>query len=106
MYRKAQEGIPVGETTMALDLIREVGIRGNFLGVRHTVTHYKEQTSPAFFQRGLRSPDAKSIKKIADEKVREVLSEQKLAVSEDIAAKIHEAVMNAEREKLHMKYMK
>ena len=30
MYRKAQEGIPVNDITMALDVIREVGIRGNF----------------------------------------------------------------------------
>jgi trimethylamine--corrinoid protein Co-methyltransferase len=106
MYRKMQEGIPVNEITMALDLIRDVGIRGNYIGEAHTVKHYKQQTSPAIFQRGLRSSEAaKTIREIADAKARKILEENsKLAVSEAAAAKIHEMVIEAEEKQMHLKY--
>ena len=108
MYRKMQEGIPINEVTMALDLIRKVGVRGNYIGEAHTVAHYKEQTHPAIFQRGIRNKnEERSIKEIADAKVRKVLEEHtKLAVSEAAAARIHEMVIEAEEKQMHLKYTK
>ena len=106
MYRKLQEGIPVNEMTMAVDLIRKVGIGGNYIGESHTVKHYKEQTHPRFMQRALLSTDeVKDIKKAADEKAREILEKNtKLAVSDEAAAKIHQMVIDAEKEQMHLKY--
>ena len=43
MYRKMQEGIPVNEETLALDVIRKVGNGKAHLGTKHTIKHYKEQ---------------------------------------------------------------
>ena len=108
MYRKAQEGMPVNEITMALDVIREVGIRGNFLGEEHTLDHYNEQTKPDIFQRGVSAADTKDIKKLADERALKILEENrnKLSVPQKVADKIHEMVIEAEEKELNLKYCK
>ena len=108
MYRKAQEGMPVNEITMALDVIREVGIRGNFLGEEHTLDHYNEQTKPDIFQRGVSAADTKDIKKLADERALKILEENrnKLSVPQKVADKIHERVIEAEEKELNLKYGK
>ena len=108
MYRKAQEGMPVNEITMALDVIREVGIRGNFLGEEHTLDHYNEQTKPDIFQRGVSAADTKDIKKLADERALKILEENrdKLSVPQKVADKIHEMVIEAEEKELNLKYGK
>ena len=108
MYRKAQEGIPVNEITMAMDVIREVGIRGNFLEEEHTLEYYPEQTNPRIFQRGVATADAKELKKLADERARKILAEHrdKLAVSKEVADKIHQMVLEAEEKQLNLKYGK
>ena len=108
MYRKAQEGMPVNEITMALDVIREVGIRGNFLGEEHTLDHYNEQTKPDIFQRGVSAADTKDIKKLADERALKKQEENrnKLSVPQKVADKIHEMVIEAEEKELNLKYGK
>lgn len=108
MYRKAQEGIPVNDITMALDVIREVGIRGNFLGEEHTLDHYNEQSKPEIFQRGVPTANAKDLKKLADERALKILEENrdKLSVSQEVADKIHQMVLEAEEKQLNMKYGK
>jgi trimethylamine--corrinoid protein Co-methyltransferase len=108
MYRKAQEGIPVDDITMALDVIREVGIRGNYFAEDHTLNHYAEQTNPQIFQRGVSTDQAKELKRIADERAREILKENrgKLAVLQEVADKIHQMVLEAEEKQLNLKYGK
>jgi trimethylamine--corrinoid protein Co-methyltransferase len=44
-------GIEVGEETIALDAIRQVGIGGNYLGQRHTRRHMKEVWRPRLLDR-------------------------------------------------------
>ncbi len=41
--RRFARGIAVTEETLALDLIREVGHRGDFLSTDHTLRHFREQ---------------------------------------------------------------
>lgn len=108
MYRKAQEGIPVNDITMALDVIREVGIRGNFLGEEHTLEHYNEQSRPEIFQRGVSAADTKDLKKLADDRARKILAEYRdtLSVSKEVADKIYQMVQEAEEKQLNLKYGK
>ena len=47
MLRTFWQGVRIDEDTLATDLIRAVGPRGNFLAHRHTVSHCREQLWPA-----------------------------------------------------------
>lgn len=51
IIRKMMEGIPVNEETLALDVIRDVGPRGNFLTNEHTRKHMHELWLPALMDR-------------------------------------------------------
>ena len=108
MYQKAQEGIPVNDITMALDVIREVGIRGNFLGEEHTLEHYNEQSKPEIFQRGVPTAEAKDLKTLANDRARKILAEYRdtLSVSKEVADKIHQMALEAEEKQLNLKYGK
>ena len=46
-------GFTVDEETIALDVIRQVGIGGNFLGQRHTRTHMKDIWKPRLLDRSM-----------------------------------------------------
>ena len=46
MIRRAVEPIEVSEETIALDVIREVGVGNVFLGEEHTLKHFRELWSP------------------------------------------------------------
>jgi len=49
MLRTLWQGVKVDSDTLATELIRAVGPRGNFLAHRHTVSHCREQLWPARF---------------------------------------------------------
>lgn len=50
--RRILEGITVNDETLAVDVINKVGPRGDFLGQKHTVKHYrKEQAAVNYFNR-------------------------------------------------------
>jgi trimethylamine--corrinoid protein Co-methyltransferase len=64
--RSFKRGAPVNEETLALDLIDELGFKGDFLSTDHTFGHFREQWQPALFDRNaypkwkeLGSPDLK-----------------------------------------------
>jgi trimethylamine--corrinoid protein Co-methyltransferase len=44
-------GIEVNEETLALDAIKSVGVRGNYLTHRHTLKHMKERWVPRLVDR-------------------------------------------------------
>jgi trimethylamine--corrinoid protein Co-methyltransferase len=46
-----KKGAPVNEETLALDLIHELGSKGDFLTTDHTFRHFREQWQPALFDR-------------------------------------------------------
>jgi trimethylamine--corrinoid protein Co-methyltransferase len=78
IIQRSLEGIKVNEETIALDLIKEVGIGGNYLGKKHTIQNLnKELFIPKYFDRNKRSKwkklGSKSIIDIVQEKVVDVL---------------------------------
>lgn len=106
MYRKMQEGVPINEETLALDVIRKVGCSKPHLGTKHTMKHYKEQSDVMMFHRGFGNEgQIQNIKSMYEQKARDILeSYDKLAVSEEVAEKIHNMVIEAEKEQRHLKY--
>lgn len=46
-----QAGIPVDEETLAVEVIEQVGIAGNYLGEKHTRRHMRDVWRPRFFDR-------------------------------------------------------
>lgn len=51
MVRHIRKGIPVNESTLAFDCIRDVGPTGNYLTHDHTMEHYRELFRPNLFNR-------------------------------------------------------
>jgi trimethylamine---corrinoid protein Co-methyltransferase len=49
--RSFKKGAPVNEDTLALDLIDELGFKGDFLTTDHTFRHFREQWQPTLFDR-------------------------------------------------------
>jgi len=79
--RRYLRGAEVNDDTLALDLVREVGISGSFLGVMHTMEHFKDELfMPEVSFRKKRAdwdlagrPD---MEKRAEEKARVLMSEE------------------------------
>jgi trimethylamine--corrinoid protein Co-methyltransferase len=78
--RRVLEGITIDGDTLALDVIREVGYGGSFLGHNHTARHFRrEMYFPKLFKR--QSMDewvaagAKQAHQVAHDKVVEILSQ-------------------------------
>ncbi len=46
-----KKGAPVNDETLALDLIDELGFKGDFLTTDHTFRHFREQWEPTLFDR-------------------------------------------------------
>jgi trimethylamine--corrinoid protein Co-methyltransferase len=79
--RRLYRGIPVNDTTLALDVIREVGADGNFLVHRHTLEHLQStQWRPELINRqGYEKWQAagnSSLLERAKKKLQQVLKEQ------------------------------
>jgi len=47
MYRRYQQGMALDDESLALDVIREVGPAGFFLGEKHTLAHFREMWEPS-----------------------------------------------------------
>ena len=80
MVLRAIKGIEVNEETKAMDLIKEVGSKGYYLGKKHTLANmYKELYLVQLTDRNTRedwmSQGAKGLEEVAKEKVIEILRE-------------------------------
>lgn len=100
--RRFMEGVPVDGEALALDLIDELGPDGNYLGVPHTVRHYKEDWYPALLDRqnydGWSAAGGKSLRERANERVRQILEEhQPEPLPVDVAMALDGVVRRAER---------
>lgn len=106
MYRKMQEGIKIDEDSLAIDVIRKVGNGRPHLGTKHTIKHYKSMSNPEMFWRGFGDEnDMQDIAAMYQERAREILEGyDKLAVSDEVAEKIHQMVIEAEEKQMHLKY--
>ncbi|MHC4458431.1 MAG: trimethylamine methyltransferase family protein [Planctomycetota bacterium] len=79
MVARVLEGIRVTPDTLSFEQIKEVGPRGNFMGLRHTLNHIRsEHYLPRLFDRktydSWEAAGAKDIREVAREKAREILA--------------------------------
>jgi len=72
------QGIEVNDETLAVDVIHSVGPRGNYLGERHTLEHFRERWKSRIADIGAfetwEAEGGKSLDVVAKEKVREILA--------------------------------
>ncbi len=54
MIKFLLKGIPVNDETLAVDVIREVGIGRDFLSHEHTYRHMRSQSQPVLMDRNMR----------------------------------------------------
>jgi trimethylamine--corrinoid protein Co-methyltransferase len=102
LCRRAVRGIQVNEETVAIDLIKEVGIGGDFLAKRHTLHKMKdEQSYPSIINRDMRGnwnkKGSKSAIELAHQTVLNVLKEHKAQpIDNDILAAMKSIVAQAD----------
>ena len=96
------KGIEVNQETLAVDVIREVGVGGEFLTHNHTMKYFRfEQWDSKLGNRIRREPweegGSKDIQDRAKEKFKELLeTHQPKPLSSDVLKKIQEIVNNAD----------
>lgn len=104
MFKTVLAGVPVNEETLALDVIHSVGIKGQYLGEEHTFRLFKQlQSVPKIMDRNNREEwtarGSKDMALRADEEARRILGTHKPQVlSEAVKEKIHQIVIDAEKE--------
>jgi trimethylamine--corrinoid protein Co-methyltransferase len=74
-------GLAVNEETLAVDVIQAVGPRGNYLGERHTVEHFRERWKSRIADidafETWEKQGSKDLHAVASEKVKEILATHK-----------------------------
>ncbi len=77
MVKHAVNGIPVNDETLAVDVIKEIGIGKDFLSHESTYNHMRSQSAPRIFDRTMREDwergNSRDIYKKATLKARDVL---------------------------------
>jgi len=73
--RRHQRGLAVDDASLALDVIREVGIAGSYLETDHTFAHHRRELfSPRLLNRRPRNACPGSLPEIAAARARELLA--------------------------------
>ncbi len=104
MIRRMLDGVPVNDHTMAVDVIREVGIGGEFVTHQHTFEHFKQhQSQSPLIDRNTRGvwkdSGGKDMHTRCNEFAREVLATHKPEpLAEGVAKTLREIVSEAEKE--------
>lgn len=104
MIRRMLDGVPVNDETLAVDVIREVGIGGEFVTHQHTFEHFKKQQaqSPLIDRntRGVwRDAGGKDMHTRCNEFAREILATHRPEpLPEKVAQTLREIVAEAEKE--------
>ena len=102
MVKRVVSGVSVDDELMGVDLIKKVGIGGNFLTQRHTLKHLAtEQIQAKISDRRMRGAwekrGSKSLIQTANEKAREILSNHKpLPLPEGVAEEFQRIIKSAE----------
>lgn len=102
MFKFAQRGVAVNDETLALEVIREVGIQGEYISTSHTFANFKsEQSDPDFMSRDTRedwfAKGAKSMHEVCMEKAREFLATKPQEIlSPDIQEQVNAVIAKAE----------
>ncbi len=101
MVVRALEGMRVTPETLAFDVIKDVGPRGNFLGQRHTLNHIRtEHFLPRIFNRQTREDwerdGALDVREVARQRAREILaSHQPEPLPEEIDKELLDIIQHA-----------
>ena len=80
MIFRILDGIRVTPDTLSFEQIKEIGPRGNFMGLRHTLDHVRggEHYLPVLFDRSTRDTwvgrGSKDIREVAKKRAREILA--------------------------------
>ncbi len=103
MIKFLLRGIPVNDETLAVDVIREIGIGKNFLSHDATFKHMRSQSQPKLIDRRMReeweASGSKDIYERASEEARHILETHKPdPLPDDVLATIRSIVVKAEKE--------
>jgi trimethylamine--corrinoid protein Co-methyltransferase len=102
LCRRAVRGIQVNEETVAINLIKEVGIGGDFLAKRHTLHKMKdEQSYPSIISRDMRGnwvkKGSKGATELAHQTVLKVLEEHRVQpIDHDVLEAMKAVVRDAD----------
>ncbi len=102
MVARVLEGIRVTPDTLSFDQIKEVGPRGNFMGLHHTLNHIRsEHYLPRLFDRTTydtwEAAGAKDIREVAREKVRQILATHEVEpLTNEVREELQAIIKNAE----------
>jgi trimethylamine--corrinoid protein Co-methyltransferase len=100
------KGTEVNDEVLAVDVIKEVGPEGNFLGHKHTLKHIRDEVHmPTIFDRNPETAwvkaGSKPLSQVAKEKAQKILKEHfPQPLPRDIQAKMSEIVKQAEKEQV------
>ncbi|MCK4354433.1 MAG: trimethylamine methyltransferase family protein [Dehalococcoidia bacterium] len=80
--RRLSRGCEINDDTLALDIIHKVGPRGQFLGQKHTLSHYKTEVwLPELSAKGpfavWEKAGSKPLNQVANEKAKQILATHK-----------------------------
>lgn len=101
MNFKALEGVPVTEETLAVDVIKEIGVGNDFLGHMSTMEYFEKASNPVVFDRTMlgewRANGSKDTVTRAHEIVEDVFANyQVLPIPEDRLAAMKAVVEKAD----------
>lgn len=101
MYRRYQQGISLDDESLAMDVIREVGPGGFFLGEQHTLEHFRDMWEPSLMSWEARSiweeNGSKTMGQRARERAVQLIAEHEVdALPADVLASM-KAIIEARR---------
>jgi len=102
MVKRVVSGMSVDDEVMGVDLIKKVGIGGDFLTQRHSLKYVlQEQSQPRILDRRMRGAwekrGSKDLLQVANERARELLRTHKpLPLPEGVEEEIKRIVASAE----------
>jgi trimethylamine--corrinoid protein Co-methyltransferase len=101
MERRALEGIPVTDETLAVDVIKEVGVGNDFIGHPTTMENMEMPSNPLVFNRDMlgdwKSQGSKSCVEVAHDVVMDVMKNHVVPkIDPEIDAKIRAIVKEAD----------
>jgi len=100
--RLVANGLPVNQETLALDVVKDVGVGGNFLAHKHTRRHIRDLWQPRFVDRRPYSAweaDGVGPRELANEKARWILeNHQPDPLDPQLAAELSRIIASLERE--------
>lgn len=101
MVRRLLQGIPTDDEHLAVDIIRDVGIGGEFLSHQHTFENLRHNIFPAMIDRDDRATwelmGAETFSGRADEKAIEILETHRVPAL-PCSAQLRQLVIDAEKE--------